>query len=193
MRGIMKDRNREQRWESEVSDGCLGWGWWGGGGGKKVSQGFWERQSESERENLCVCVCAMCNAPFTCHRQTSYLPAVRMLQRLRHTAAIVLPLGQTHSSIIPLLSLLWTGLTEGHQGSVSQSDWYSLCPTATASTTLHAPSVPYWLWLFAVSDRLSRDCLSVFLYLFPFLTHFPNTGILSSFFFLNTIIHPFSL
>lgn len=101
--GIMKlcierERNRD---DSKMSDGCLA----RGGGGKKVAQGFWERQRE---RNLCVC--AMCYAPlravYWSHRQTSYLPAVRMLQRLQHTAAIVLPLGQAHSYIILLLSLV---------------------------------------------------------------------------------------
>lgn len=38
--------------------------------------------------------------------QTSYLPAVRMLQRLLHTGAIVLPLGWAQGAIILLLSLV---------------------------------------------------------------------------------------
>ena len=63
-----------------------------------MGQGFRERQRE--RNLMCA------QRPATCHRRTSYLPAVRMLQRLRHTAAIVLPLGQAHSSIILLLSLV---------------------------------------------------------------------------------------
>lgn len=58
-------------------------------------------KAEGERTFLCVC---NVKRPCTCHRQTSYLPAVRMLQQLQHTAAIVLPLGQAHSSIILLLS-----------------------------------------------------------------------------------------
>ena len=138
-------------------DACLAWV---GGGGMKVGQGFRERQRE--RNLMCV------QRPTTCHRRTSYLPAVRMLQRLRHTAAIVLPLGQAHSSIILLLSPVWTGLTVGHQGSVNVLDWCFLCPTATASTTsFPAYIVPSAVGTFCCVLQSVSDKFSVSLYNFP--------------------------
>lgn len=73
-----------------------------------------------------------------CHRQNSYLPAVGMLQRLQHTAAIVLPLGQAHGSIILLLSLLWTGQSGTR---APQLAWLTGAPCVSLPHSLLCPYI----------------------------------------------------
>lgn len=101
-------------------------------------------------------------------RWTFYLPAVGMLQRLQHTAAIVLLLGRPCSSIIRLLSPVWTSQT-GTPGAQLASLTGASCVLQSHSllcshmhTSLHPP-----LWLLCFCDN-ALSVFLCFLKLFPF-------------------------
>lgn len=83
---------------------------------------------------------------------TSYLPAVGMLQRLQHTAAIVLLLGRARSSIIRLLSPVWTSQT-GTPGAQLAS--LTGAPCVLQSHALLSPHIfsPLWLLCFYHNSR----------------------------------------
>lgn len=101
--------------------------------GKRTALGLWEIEYK--------CTCVQCATALYMHvsaatDRSSYLPAVRMLQRLRHTEAIVLPLWPD-----PLLhnTASVRGLSCPDRGtpglSYSVRLQRSLCRTASASTT----------------------------------------------------------
>lgn len=94
---------------------------------------------------------------------TSYLPAVGMLQRLQHTAAIVLLLGRARSSIIRLLSPVGTSQT-GTPGAQLAS--LTGAPCALQSHAL------LWPHIFTLSIVTFAITLRISLYVFVFLNFF---------------------